>query len=265
MCRGDVAYRGGIIAHLERMNRTWDQEAADNDLSSYPYRIEVRGAPRSLTWPDVCAHCGGRATESVRIRRAFYRRARGRRYSGLFGYRVVSAHVPFCAACAVRHRDTVPRVSWFRRYRWFVLNPAHVATIGCAVLLANVLPDVVDTPLTSPGGLTAWGLVGVFVLGMVWTIGVTWWMSRPDRVEPRSEITSACAVSHDLSQFFEGRRHLYGFRNQAFADAFKRANDARLWTERDQSRMWTTSLAVTILLIIIVGGARLLLWYYEGR
>ncbi|HEY7188548.1 MAG TPA: hypothetical protein VH436_18450 [Vicinamibacterales bacterium] len=145
-----------------------------------------------------------------------------------------------------------------------MLNPAHIATIGFAVLLANVLPDVLDTPLTSRGGLTAWGLIGVFVLGIVWTIAVTWWMSRPDRFEPRSEITSACAVSHDLSQLFEGRRHLYGFRNQAFADAFTRANEARVWTDRDQSRMWTTSL-VTILLIVIVGGARALLWYYEGR
>src|SRR5262245_8500891 len=247
------------------MNRTWDQQAADNDLSRYPYRLEVRGAPRSLTWPDVCANCGGHATERVRMRRAFYRRARGRRYSGLFGYRVVSANLPLCGPCVARHRETVPRVSWFRRYRWFLLNPAHIATIGCAVLLANVLPSVLDTPLTSTGGMTAWGLVGVFALGIVWTVAVTWWMSRPDRFEPPSEVTSACAVSHDLSQFFEGRRHLYGFRNQVFADALTRVNQMRLWTEGDQTRMWKKSLAATILLIVIFGGARALLWYYEGR
>jgi hypothetical protein len=99
----------------------------------------------------------------------------------------------------------------------------------------------------------------------VWTIAITWWMSRPDRFERQSEITSACAISHDLGQFFEGRRHLYGLRNQAFAQALERANQARLWTERDQARMWKKSLAATILLIVILGGARLLLWYYEGR
>jgi hypothetical protein len=247
------------------MNRTWDQRAADNDLSSYPYRLEVRGAPRSLTWPDVCANCGGAATERVRVRRAFYRRARGRRYSGLLGYRVVSAELPLCGSCAARHRETVPRVSWFRRYRWFVLNPAHIATIGCAVLLAMVLPDVLATPFTSPGGKVAWGIAGVFVFGIIWTIAITWWMSRPDRFEPPSEITSACAISHDLSQLFEGRRHLYGLRNQIFAQTFERANSGRIWTEGDQARMWKKSLAATILVIVVFGGARLLLWYYQGR
>jgi len=247
------------------MNRTWDQRAADRDLTSYPYRLEVRGAPRSLTWPDVCANCGAGATERVRVRRAFYRRARGRRSRGWLGYQVVSADVPLCPPCMARHRETVPHVSWFRRYRWWLLNPAHVATIGCAVLLTIVLRSELDSPLTSAGRLGAWGVSGIFMFGIAWMIGLTWWMSRPDRFEPLSEITSACAISQDVGDFFEGRRHLYGFRNQAFAEAFQRLNQARVWTERDQARMWKKSLAVTILLIVLIGGARLLLWYYEGR
>jgi hypothetical protein len=184
-----------------RADRTWDQKSAEDDLSRYPFRLEVRGAPRSLVWPDICANCGGAATERIRIRRAFYRRGRGRRYAGWFGYRVVSADVPFCGSCAARHRATVPRVSWLRRYRWFLLNPAHIATIGFAVLLAMALPSVLETPIASPGGKVAWGLLGVFIFGIVWTIGVTWWMSRPDRFEPRSEVTMACAISHDVAQF----------------------------------------------------------------
>src|SRR5689334_6098641 len=131
------------------MDRSWDQRAAESDLGSCPYRLEVRGSPRSLTWPDVCAHCGGPGTERVRVRRAFYRRARGRHYSGLFGYRVVSVDLPLCGACAARHRATVPQVSWFRRYRWWLLNPAHVATIGCAVLLSMVLPRELGQPTST--------------------------------------------------------------------------------------------------------------------
>jgi len=247
------------------MNRSWDQRAADTDLSSYPYRLEMRGTPRSLTWPDVCVHCGGGAAERVRVRRGFYRRARGRHYHGFLGYRVISADLPLCGMCAARHRETVPQVSWFRRYRWWLLNPAHVATIGCAVLLTMVMPSEFD-PSAPPAALIAsWGLSGIFMFGIVWTIGITWWMSRPDRFEPLSEITSACAISHDVSQFFERRRHLYGFRNQAFADAFELANQARVWTEQDQARMWKKSLVATILLILLFGGGRLLLWYYEGR
>ena len=247
------------------MNRSWEQHAAESDLSAYPYRLEVRGTPRSLTWPDVCVHCGGGATERVRLRRAFYRRPRRGASSAVFGYRVVSADLPLCRSCAARHRETVPRVSWFRRYRWWLLNPAHIATIGCAVLLAMVLPGELDPPLTSTGGMATWGISGIFIFGIVWTIGLTWWMSRPDRFEPPSEITSACAISQDLSQFFEGRRHLYGFRNRAFADQFERVNQARVWTEGDQARMWKKSLVATILLIVLFGGGRLLLWYYQRR
>ena len=55
----------------------------------------------------------------------------------------------------------------------------------------------------------------IFVFGIIWTIGITWWMSRPDRFEPPSEITSACAISHDVSEFFERRRHLLHLRRFA--------------------------------------------------
>ena len=247
------------------MNRTRDQRAAEADLSTYPYRLEMRRAPQSLAWPDICVHCGTAAIERVRVRRAFYRRARGRRYPGFLGYRVISVNLPLCGSCAARHRETVPHVSWFRRYRWWLLNPAHVATIGCAVLLVMTLPSQLDPPPSAAGFLTTWGLPGICVAGIVWMIAITWWMSRPDRFEPLSAVTSACAISPDLSQFFEGRRHLYGFRNQAFAGAFERVNQEQLWTERDQARMWKKSLVATILLIVVFGGARLLLWYYEGR
>ena len=247
-----------------RAERTWEQESAEDDLSRYPYRLEVRGAPRSLTWPDVCANCGAAATERIRVRQAFYRSAR-RRSVGWFGYRVVSARLPFCDSCGARHRETVPRTSWLRRYGWFLLNPAHIATIGLSIVLAMTLPGALDVSLMSPGGSVAWGIPGVCLLGIVWTIGVTWWMTRPNRFEPQSEITSACDISHDVSQFFEGRRHVYAFRNQTFADVFERANASRMWTERDQSRMWKKYLIATILLIVVIGGARLLLWYYEGR
>lgn len=247
-----------------RAERTWEQESAEDDFSRYPHRLELRGAPQSLTWPDVCAHCGAPATQRIRVRKAFYRYGR-RRSVGWFGYRVVSARLPFCDSCGARHRETVPRASWLRRYGWFILNPAHIATIGLSIVLAMTLPSALHVPLMSSGGSVAWGIPGVCLLGIVWTIGVTWWMTRPNRFEPQSEITSACAISHDVSQFFEGRRHIYAFRNQTFADAFERANASRVWTERDQSRMWKKSAVVTILLIVVIGGARLLLWYYEGR
>jgi hypothetical protein len=246
---------------IEPADRTRGQRSAEEDVSTYPRHIEVRGAPQSLTWPDICVNCAAGATERIRIRRAFYRTSRYQRYAGALGYKVVTADLPVCSSCAARHRETVPHPSWFHRYRWWVLNPSHVATIGCAVLLMAFWPTA---PI--PGGpMATWGLPALAASGIAWMVCYTWWISRPDRFEPPSEVTSACKISHDVSLFFEGRRHIFGFRNTVFADAFERANQARVWTGRDQARMWTKSLVATILLIVVLGGARLLLWYYEGR
>lgn len=246
------------------MNRTWDQRAADDDLASYPHRVEMRGTPRSLTWPDVCANCGTVAAERICVQRAFYRRRRRGRYPGFFGYRVVAADVPFCRTCAARHRDAVPQASWFRRYRWFVLNPAHLATVGFAILLWMLLSDRREALLSTSSTVRGW-LIGVAAFGILWTIAITWWMSRPDRFEPPSEVTAACSISRDVGQFYERSRHVYGFRNQGFADAFTRANPGRQWTEGDQARMWNTSLVAAVLLLGGLGTARLLLWYFGGR
>lgn len=244
--------------------RTRDQEAAAQDVAHLPHRLEVRGRPASLTWPDICANCATPATERIRVRRAWYRRVRSREYGGL-GYRVVSVRLPFCDACSERHRTTVPHRSWWSRYGWFVFNPAHIATIGCAVVLVMLLGSGPAGTDSSEGGRLGSRLVALLAGGMVWTIAVTWWMTRPARFEPVSDVTAAVAISDAVNQFLEGRRHLYGFRNEVFADAFARANQSRVWTERDQARSWRTSLVVTVLLIVVVGGARALLWYVEGR
>ena len=212
----------------------------------------------------MCANCAAPATERIRVRKAFYRHGRGRQYPGFLGYRIVSADVPFCGSCAAEHRRILPHVSLLRRYRSFLLNPAHIATIGFSILLAKTLPSEVEMSLSATSS-AAWGLIGIFVFGLVWTISVVWLMTRPDRFEPRTEVTLACDISHDVSQFFEGRRHIYGLRNKGFAGAFERANEDRIWTERDQARMWKKSLFATILLVIVFGGARLLLWYFEGK
>jgi hypothetical protein len=248
-----------------RADRTWDQRSAADYLGGYPYRLEIRGSPQSVTWPHLCANCGDGSSERLRIRKAFYRHGRGRHYPGFLGYRIVSADVPFCASCAARHRETLPRPSWLRRYRTFLLNPAHIATIGCLALMWMTRPDVMELPLDRDALMSDWGLSAIGAIGAAWTIGVVWMMTRPDRFEPRTEVSLACDVSHDVSQFFERRRYIYGFRNKAFADAFERANEGLVWTDRDQARMWKRYLLATILFFAVLLGGRLLLWYYEGR
>ena len=244
--------------------RTWDQRFAEGGLTPHPYRLEVRGRPRSLSWPDVCANCGGPARERLRQRKAYYYRGPRRPVWDFPGYRVVAADVPYCASCADRHRQTLPHVSFLRRYGMFLFNPAHIATIGFVVLLGMVGPGLVVEALSSFDRV-AWAFLGVPVFGIVWTIAITWWMTRPNRFEPRTEITQACDISPDTSLFYEQRRHIYAFRNQAFAQAFERANQARVWTAGDQVRMQKTWAVVAALVLVGLVAGRALLWYSTGR
>jgi hypothetical protein len=221
--------------------------------------------PRRLSWPDVCANCGGPAQQHLRLRKAYYYRGPRRPVQDFPGYRVVAADVPYCAACAERHRQLLPRVSFLRRYGTFLLNPAHLATIGFVVLLGLVGPSLVAGLVASPTDRVGWAFLGVLVFGVARTIGITWWMTRPNRFEPRTEVTQACDISPDVGLFYEQRRHIYAFRNQRFAEAFERANQARVWTAGDQVRMQKTWLVVaTVFLAALIAG-RAWLWFSTGR
>ncbi|MGE0815483.1 MAG: hypothetical protein AB7O28_18050 [Vicinamibacterales bacterium] len=244
-------------------DRDWEQRFADDDLAAYPHRVEVRGPTRSIVWPDVCANCTATTSGRLRVQKAFFRRGRGRLYHGFLGYRVVSIDVPLCPACASRHRASLPEVSWLRRHRTFLLNPAHIATVGCLVALWGTLPAVAGMSAHGTAATIAWGLPAIFVFGIAWTVGTTWLISRPDRFEPRTETSLACDVSHDVGGLFSRHRHIYGFRNQGFAEAFERANHDRVWTTRDQTEMRRRSGLIAVLLLGGLVVARLLLWYYD--
>jgi hypothetical protein len=252
-----------------RDDRTPEQRFAHQNLAPHPHRLEVRGSPRSLSWPDLCANCGAPARERLRLRKAFFGRSsahfRRHTYPDLPGYRVVTADVPYCGACAARHRETLPRLSFMRRYATFLFNPAHIATIGFAVLLCLVGPGMLATLIAYTEDRMGRWFFGALVFGVVWTPAIVWWMTRPDRFEPQTEITKALDVSADVAMFYEQRRHIYTFRNQAFAEAFARVNQPRLWTDEDQRRMNRTWLVVAVLFLVGLIAARLALWYYEGR
>jgi hypothetical protein len=82
---------------------------------------------------------------------------------------------------------------------------------------------------------------------------------------PRTEISRACDVSHNVSGLFERRRFVYGFRNRTFAEAFEHANTSQVWSARDQARMRKWSGIAALLFRGGHIGARPLLWYFEGR
>jgi len=225
--------------------------------------VELRGAPRDLVWPPICANCGGAASERIRVRKAFYRRVRwGSGTNHAPAYKTVTADIPFCQECAERHRTEARKVSTFRRWRSFIFSPVHVATIGFTFIFFRMNISWQDFQGLGPRGL--W-LASAPFLALVIAIAVAFWYTRPDRFEPQSEITKACDVSTNVFMDFGPKRHMYSLRNRAFADAFIDANRDRVWTREDQERSsWRTA----YLGALFLGGlviARLLMWFYAGK
>jgi len=217
------------------------QIQAARRLAVQPHRIELRGPPRSLVFPLVCAYCGARATERIAVRKAFARpRYHG---SGMYGrsvpYRgdiVTSARIPFCDRCAAQHRAAVERISFIRRVRSLFLTPLLVPLAGTAYVFFKTMPDVGDVPSNASAAWAAWGIPAVMAFGFLWCFFIAWVISRSSRIAQQTEITRACDFSDDVSRLFERRRHIYAVRDRSFFDAFAAANHDRVWTEQDDAR-----------------------------
>jgi hypothetical protein len=250
-------FRGGLLMDLSRAatEATPQQEVADAGLVQHPYRLELRGAPQSLNWPDRCANCGAAAAGRVHVAKAFYstigRLGAHRRPS--YWYRIVRADIPLCASCAERHRASIPARSWFARHRTFLLNPVHIATIGSIALLSLVGPAALtaDSPAAAWTGLT---VVAVLGGGVIWTIGVAWLQTRPGRLPLRTDFTAACDFSQDVSMPFERERHIYRVRNKEFADALGALNADRACDADQRRTPWLALLAVAIILALAAIG-----------
>lgn len=244
--------------------KTWLQRSAEASLEPNLYRVELRGAPKTLIWPPICANCGAGASERIRVQKAFYRFARwGRgRYNGSPAYKTVTAEIPFCHPCAELHRAEARQVSVFRRWRSFIFSPVHVATIGFTIIFFKMDVSWKDFQGLGPKGL--WIASAPF-LALLLAIGLAFRYSRPDRFAPRSEVTNSCDFSKNVSMEFPGRRHIYSMRNKTFADAFIAANQDRVWTREDQQRSSRRVAYMSVIFLAALIIARLVMWYYTGK
>jgi hypothetical protein len=206
--------------------------------------------------------CG--ASERIRVRKAFYRFARWGRGYNTAAYKTVTADIPFCYTCAELHRAETAKVSTFRRWRSFVFSPVHIATIGFTIIYFYFKMQVSWSDFQSLGPRGLW-IASTPVLALLFAIWLAFWYTRPDRFEPRTEITNACDFSKNVAMELGRKRHIYSMRNQAFAEAFIAANRDRVWTPEDQKR---SSRRVLYQMMIFLGGliiARLLMWYFTGK
>jgi len=248
-------------------DRTPMQRHAEASLAPHLYRLELRGRPRQLTWPSICANCGAPSTERLRVKKGFFHhRLYGSSRTTSYGYKVVTADIPFCGACLELHRQTRQPSGFWKRYGWVVLNPAHIATIGLILLFFKFLLPLAMERYSDPRAqLGAWALAAVGPLGIAWIFFITWWQTRPERFW-RSEVSRSCDISENIGiGFAGGHRHIYALRNQQFAEALRAANHDRVWTADDQARHRRNAGWGALIFIVVLIIARLLMKYYTGK
>jgi len=212
--------------------------------------VALIGSHRRLSWPPLCPACGGAASTHIDVAKIFGRRAQ--HGSSAYYRLIVRMPIPFCWSCAERHQQLVKHVpsvigSFFRTPA--VLSFAG-AVAGAAILSSIFLQGENVSPgarLDAFGGIVLLAGLGIFITARE---------ARFLRVPPLTDITSACDFSDSVGYPF-GRRRFYAIRNPAFADAFIRANQERLWTDAIRKRDdWISGIVFVVLVV-----AALIAWF----
>jgi hypothetical protein len=238
------------------MDRTRLQRWAENSLASHPSTLELRGSPRNLVWPRICAHCGELASGQIVVKKAFRPLPRrvGTGGNGLRHYRIGSAPVPFCARCAATHRATVQRPSIVSQVLRLVVNPLIIPVVGSAWLGTLALEGWRTNPIADPGRVPEWAVV-LFLFGVsAWCLFLIWRTTAPSRLESQTEITQSCDFSQDVSGMLERERRIYSLRNKAFADALEAGNRDQVWTPQEQARSMKMGLILGVGMIAFLAG-----------
>ena len=219
-----------------RKHRSSLQKRADRDLPEHRYRIELAGWLGTLDWPSICASCGADTEERLIVRKVFARPrlyARGRR--SYVRHIVRSARIPYCGACAARHRALVPPRSLLGDL-WRLIWPVLIPMIGSAFFFQLSLRIALAEDSGDPNAKYLFGVPALFGAIFVWCLVIAWYSSRSSRVERQTEVTLACDYSDDVSWIWERERRIYAMSSERFARAFADANADRVWTTHDDRR-----------------------------
>ena len=206
--------------------------------------VALIGSHRRVAWPPLCPACGAPASTHIKVAKIFGRRSR---YGGHAYYRfIVRMRIPFCRSCADRHQQLVTPVpsvigSFFR-------TPAVLSFIGAVAVAAILSMIFLQGGEGISQGARLYALGGIVLLVGI-GIFITAREARFLRVPPLTEITRACDFSDNVGFPF-GRRRFYAIRNPAFADAFTRANQDRLWTDAIRKRdEWISGIVFAVLVV----------------
>jgi hypothetical protein len=240
-------------------DRSFMQRNAEGAIARHPFKLELRGAPRSLAWPMICANCGESASEQITVRKAFRRpRRTSRRSRGITRFSFVAAPVPFCAGCATLHRQSLQPSSFVANMLSVLLTPLIIPIAGSAYFGVIALRSALGASPNEENAIYIWGVPALMLFICVWSIVLAWRMTQRDRLEPQTDVTLACDFSDDVGQFFEQQRRIYSIRNERFARALADANRDRVWTAADDA---TSRKRQTVGLVAVgIIGAAVWLW-----
>ena len=233
------------------MGRRFRQRFLDEHQDLPPGQVvALIGSHRSVVWPKLCPACGAAASTHIDVARIVGRLSQ---YSGRSAYRsILRMRIPFCRSCADRHEQLVAPVpsiigSFFR-------TPAILSSIGAVAVGAILAMIFLQGGEGVSPSARLYALAGIVFL-VATGIFITARDARFLRVPPLTDITRACEFSDNVGFPF-GRRRFYAIRNAAFAEAFTRANQERLWTAAIRKRdEWIAGLAFVVLI-----AAALIVW-----
>jgi hypothetical protein len=231
----------------EMPSRSRAQIWAEGALAPHPYRLELRGSPAHLAWPEICAHCGNPATQRIVVKKVF--RPLPRRHGssgGLRAYRIGSASIPFCGNCRATHEATVRRPSVAKKALHLILNPLIIPILGFAWLTTIF---VKQAPLPDVGRFPGWIVYVLLAAALAWCVFVLWRSTGPSRLDPQTDITRACDFSEDVGGWLEKERRIYALSNKSFADRMAAMNADRVWTAGDQSRSTKVQFVLAVLML----------------
>ncbi len=229
--------------------RSREQRWAEDALTPHPHRLELRGSPRDLSWPDICAYCGMPASERIVVKKAFRPLPRRRSSAGVRPYRIGAAAIPLCAGCSATHRATVRRPSAVKKAMHLLLNPLIIPVAGFMWISTVVWRQFEGTSIPDIGWFPGWGIRLFLAAALAWCVFVLWSSTRPSRLDPQTEVTRACDFSDDVSGYFEQERRIYSIRNKAFADRMAAMNADRVWTAGDQKRSMKMQFVLAVLML----------------
>ena len=202
-------------------------QVKEQGLAPHPNRVELSGAPGALSWPDLCPACGAPASEKLEVRKVFTRQSRSSRGRGRH-WVIPTARIPYCAACADRHRAERPPLSPLG-YVGTMLRSGYVLTlIACVVLGTILMRGLLGGLDGEPIPEFVLMLMAFFAFMIVASIFAMWRDTERLRVPAQTDVTLSCDYSDDLAGPFQTQRRIWAVRDPSFFEAFRNANRERL-------------------------------------